>query len=157
LGTALAAPDHTARAADSASMVSFPAQVAHTPIGAVDLNDPMPRAAQKRCQTDAVGAAPFDTELDLAVLATQLGCPSSKPSAASSVDRDGELTGHRAEVVHRDRDVHMLVGIHTNDDAPARRIRNARQLTACPSRLRGHGAAGRTDRTVMGPAAIRLL
>jgi hypothetical protein len=99
--------------------------VPHASIGTVDLDDPVTGATQERGQSGAVGPAALDTVGDLAVLPAQLGNPAPQLGVASPADWDRGLPDDGADLVQRDRDVHVLVGVDTHDDVWTRRIGDA--------------------------------
>jgi len=116
-------------------------------VGAVDLDDEVPAPAQERDQPGAVGSAALDAEVELLAELTRLAL---QPRVTGPVHRDRVLTDHGSDLVQCHRDVEVLVGVVPDDDASTKWVGDARHWLRVLPGLRGHGAAGRADRTVMG-------
>lgn len=91
--------------------------MSHASIGTVDLDDPVAGATQERGQPGAVGPAALDPELDLAAFTAQVTRPPPQLGVTSPADWDRDLPDNGTDLVQRDRDMDVLVGIDTHNDA----------------------------------------
>jgi hypothetical protein len=121
-----------------------------------ELEQRMHRGQSGVAGADAVAAVAFQVVEERAdhqcvqVADVQLRVP-------GALHRDRDLPDHGSHLVQRHRDRGVLVSVDPDNDAPTKWVSDARHWLRVLPGLRGHGAAGRADRTVMGPAVIRLL
>ena len=155
LGVPVAVAASTARAAASASTgsdtgVGLAARSTDAPVGPIDFDDPQPRTASDSSQPSAVAAGALDPERHNGA---QPLAPSDQPSVAARIGRERVASQDPAQVVDRDRNVGVQVGIDANRDLDVVVCDGGHAI----SLIRWwHAPTERADKTVMGPLA-RLL
>nr|WP_244286142.1 hypothetical protein [Cellulosimicrobium cellulans] len=98
--------------------VGLASQPAVSPIGPHDLQGPDAASTDRAGQTCPVGAGALDPE---GQLPAQARCPVDQLGVAAGIGGEGPGVQNGAEVVDRDRDVDVLVGVDADDDSTVRR------------------------------------
>ena len=136
--------------------VGLPAQPPVAAVSAHHLDDTDVSAPDRAGQPGTIRAGALDGE---GQPPAQTGGSVQQLGIATGVGRERPALQDGAEVVNRDRDVDILVGVAADDDSTVRRdLLHAHQCLLQPDQRTGRVTlAGRVDGTVTRPVAIRLL